>query len=201
MAVKKKKKAKKAVRATARATKKKKSPARKSKKTAQKSSKRPAKKAKKAARKSVKAAVKKAPARKAKKTAKKQVKGEGDYAASRRFLKDEAGFVEKNKANIPAMGKEAEAALDGPEGASLRDAEARAAGRSRDTFDALNKKRRGFQTAAIFHIQSGLFGFGLEVQSAAGSVRESGSDQNKPTAAPARHLASGLKSRAQPLVQ
>ena len=53
----------------------------------------------------MKAATKKVPARKA---AKKTI-GEGDYAASRAFLKDEAGFVEKNKAKIPAMGKAAEA--------------------------------------------------------------------------------------------
>ena len=125
MAAKKKKKAKKA----SKAVKARKAPAKKSKKTAKKS----AKKAKKIARKSVKAA-KRAPARKAKKPARKQIKGEGDYAASRSFLKDQSGFVAKNKANIPAMGKAAEAALDGPEGASLRDAEASAAGRSRDTF-------------------------------------------------------------------
>ena len=80
--------------------------------------------------------AKKAPARKAKKAAKKQTVGEGDYAASRRFLKDQSGFVAKNKAKIPAMGKAAEAALDGPEGAALRDADAAAAGRSRDTFEA-----------------------------------------------------------------
>ena len=47
---------------------------------------------------------------------------------------DQAGFVAANKANIPAMGKEAEQALEGPEGDGLRDAEAAAAGRSRDTF-------------------------------------------------------------------
>ena len=117
--------------------KRKASPAKKSKSVARKAAKRPAKKAKKpakkaapkAVKKSVKAAVKKAPARKAKKNA-----GEGDYAASRAFDKDQAGFVAKNKAKIPAMGKAAEAALDGPEGASLRDAEAIAAGRSRDIF-------------------------------------------------------------------
>ena len=89
---------------------------------------------KKAAKKVSKAA-KSGPAKKAKKAAKKQTVGEGDYAASRRFLKDQSGFVEKNKAKIPAMGKAAEAALDGPEGAALRDAEAAAAGRSRDTFE------------------------------------------------------------------
>ena len=65
---------------------------------------------------------------------KKQTVGEGDYAATRAFDKDQAGFVARNKAKIPAMGKEAEKALDGPEGDSLRDAEATAAARSRDTF-------------------------------------------------------------------
>ena len=65
---------------------------------------------------------------------KKKIIGEGDYAASRTFLKDQSGFVAKNKAKIPAMGKAAEAALDGPEGDALRDAEATAAARSRDTF-------------------------------------------------------------------
>jgi hypothetical protein len=118
--------------------KKKASPAKKSKSVARKAATRPAKKtkkpAKKAVKKSVKAAVKKAPARKAKNKAKKKDVGEGDYAASRAFDKDQAGFVAKNKAKIPAMGKAAEAALDGPEGADLRDAEAIAAGRSRDIF-------------------------------------------------------------------
>ena len=113
----------------AKAAKGKKTPAKKGKPAAK------AKKPKKPVKKTVKAAAKKAPARKAKKAAKKQTVGEGDYAASRRFLKDQSGFVEKNKAKIPAMGKAAEAALDGPEGAALRDAEAAAAGRSRDTFE------------------------------------------------------------------
>lgn len=66
-------------------------------------------------------AKRKAPARK-----KKQVIGEGDYQASRTFLKDQAGFVKKNKAKIPDLAKQAKAALDGPEGASLRQAEAEA---------------------------------------------------------------------------
>jgi len=110
--------------------------AKKSKKTAKKSARRPAKTAKKTAKKSVKAAARKAPAKKAKKAATKQIKGEGDYAASRSFLKDQSSFVAKNKANIPAMGKEAEAALEGPEGTALREAEATAAARSRDTFDS-----------------------------------------------------------------
>ncbi|MEO8301986.1 MAG: hypothetical protein ABI608_09340, partial [Rhizomicrobium sp.] len=102
----------------------KKASAKKSKKPAKKAAKRPAKKAKK----SVKTAARKAPAKKAKAkkapAKKKKIIGEGDYAASRTFLKDQSGFVAKNKAKIPAMGKAAEAALDGPEGAALREAEA-----------------------------------------------------------------------------
>jgi hypothetical protein len=136
MAAKKKKKAKKA----SRPAKAKKSPAKKSKakkSKVRKAAKRPAKKAKK----TVKAAAKGAPAKKAgaiKKKApakkKKATVGEGDYAASRSFLKDQSSFVEKNKANIPAMAKEAEAALEGPEGDALREAEASGLARSRDTF-------------------------------------------------------------------
>ncbi len=127
MAAKKKKKAKKA----AKPKKAKKAAAKKSKKSSKKAAKKPAKKAKK----SVKAAAKKAPAKKAKKApAKKKIIGEGDYQASRAFLKDQSGFVAKNKAKIPALGKAAEAALDGPQGDALRDAEATAAARSRDNF-------------------------------------------------------------------
>jgi outer membrane biosynthesis protein TonB len=124
MAAKKKKKTKKA----AKPKKAKKAPARKSKPKSKKAVKKPAKKA----------AAKPAPAKKAKAKkkapAKKKTIGEGDYAASRSFLKDQSGFVAKNKAKIPAMGKAAEAALDGPQGDELRDAEATAAARSRDTF-------------------------------------------------------------------
>jgi hypothetical protein len=124
------------------AAKKKKAPAKKVvKKAAKKKS--PAKKAvkkKTAKKKIVKAAAKKTPVKKAvakKKTVKKkkQVVGEGDYAATKKFDADQASFVKKNKAKIPEMGKAAEAALDGPEGDALRDAEAAAAGRSRDTFE------------------------------------------------------------------
>jgi len=109
---------------------KKKAPARKAKKTAKKTAK------KSTAKKGVKVAARKAPARKTKKTTakNKQIVGEGDYAASRSFLKDQSNFVEKNRADIPAMGRDAGQALDGPQGDALRDAEATAAGRSRDTF-------------------------------------------------------------------
>jgi hypothetical protein len=107
--------------------------AKKAKKTAVK------KKAKKvvrkaAGRKSVKrkaaAAPKKAVKKKAKKTAKRAAKaeiGEGNYKASRRFRKSEEAFVKANKGKIEAMGKAAEAALEGPEGADLMAAEAEAA--------------------------------------------------------------------------
>jgi len=109
----------------------------KAKKAATKKPKKAAKKPAKKAKKGVKAAAKKAPAKRAKAKkapAKKKIVGEGDYAASRSFLKDQSGFVAKNKAKIPAMGKAAEAALDGPQGDALREAEATAAARSRDTF-------------------------------------------------------------------
>ena len=127
------KKAKAVAKAKRAPARKAKASAKKAKRPAKKTAKRPAKKAKAAAK---KAPARKAPARKAKPAAKKkkQIVGEGDYAASRAFLKDQSGFVEKNKAAIPAMGKAAEKALEGPEGDSLREAEATAAARSRDTF-------------------------------------------------------------------
>ena len=97
----------------------------------------PARKAKKPAKKK-KSPARKAPAKKAKpapkKKKKKQIVGEGDYQASRTFLKDQSSFVKANKARIPALGADAEKALDGPEGDALRAAEAQAAGRSRDSF-------------------------------------------------------------------
>ena len=132
MAARKKKKTKKKTSKTSRAAKSKRTPAKKSK--AKNPAKRGAGKARKSAKKAAKTA--KAPAKKARKVParKKQTAGEGDYAASRKFLKDQSGFVEKNKAQIAAMGQAAEKDLEGPEGDALRDAEARAAARSRDTF-------------------------------------------------------------------
>jgi|SRR5579883_946044 len=126
-----KKKAKKTKAAAKRApARKTKAPARKAKRGAKKS----AKKTVKRPAKKTKAAAKKAPARKAPPRTKKQDAGEGDYAASRAFLKDQASFVEKNKGNIPAMGRQAKEALEGPDGDDLRNAEATAAARSRDEF-------------------------------------------------------------------
>jgi len=128
MAARKKTKAAKRKKA-AKPAKVKKPAARSTKKAAAKATKRPAKKTRKVARKAAKPAAKKI----TKPTAKKAV-GEGDYAASRAFLKDQSGFVAKNKGKIRSLGKAAEAALEGPEGAGLREAEATAAARSRDTF-------------------------------------------------------------------
>ena len=112
----KKSKAKKAKKSTRRAAaasrgKAKKSKARNAKKTTRKAAKPKAKAAKKAAPKK-----------------KKQIVGEGDYQASRSFLKDQAEFVKRHASEIPGMGKEAEAALEGPQGDQLRAAEDEARG-------------------------------------------------------------------------
>jgi hypothetical protein len=61
----------------------------------------------------------------------KDVHGEGNYSAARRFDALEGEFVEKNRQKIPGLGKDAEQALDGPEGDELRKAEDRARSRSR----------------------------------------------------------------------
>ena len=58
--------------------------------------------------------------------------GEGDYEASRTFLKDQADFVKENKAKIPEMGRDARDALDGAEGGELRAAEAEARSHSKN---------------------------------------------------------------------
>ena len=132
MAAKKKKKANKK-KSPSRAVKAKKAPARKAKSKVKSKAKKAAKKPTKKSGKAVKAARKPAARKPAKKAAKKkQIVGEGDYQASRTFLKDQSDFVKKNKSSIPAMGKDAGRALEGPEGDSLRQAEAEAASHSRD---------------------------------------------------------------------
>jgi len=103
--------------------------AKKSKAKAPKKAKRKAKAKRPAA-----AKAKKSPAKKAVKAApkkKKQIVGEGDYQASRSFLKDQSNFVKRHNSEIPQMGKDAEAALDGPQGGELRAAEAEARGHSK----------------------------------------------------------------------
>ena len=124
----------KAKKSKARKSKAKKSTAKKTKKPARRAAAasrgqaRKAKAKKSTARKASKKAPRKAakPKAKAQKAAprrKKQIVGEGDYRASRSFLKDEADFVKRHSREIPAMGKDAEAALEGPEGGELRAAE------------------------------------------------------------------------------
>jgi hypothetical protein len=80
-----------------------------------------------------KKAVKKSakPAKKAAPKKNKRVMGEGDYEASRKFLKDEAQFVKRHNGEIPQMGREAGAAMDGPQGAELRAAEEEAKSHSK----------------------------------------------------------------------
>jgi len=112
------------------------------KKSAKEKAKTSARKSKRVARTSTRkaAARKAAPRKSARKAAKRPARkktargefGEGNYKASQRFRKSEEAFVERNRGDIPAMGKEAEAALEGPEGVELIEAEtetrARAAG-------------------------------------------------------------------------
>jgi hypothetical protein len=50
-------------------------------------------------------------------TDKTQIQGEGNYDASRKFDAEERAFVESGK--VPQKAKEAEDALDGPEGEDL----------------------------------------------------------------------------------
>lgn len=129
-------KKKKTAKKKAKTTKKKTAPRRAA---ARKTTKRKAAPARKAAKKTTK---KKAVAKKAvKKTAKRTTKkssnreiGEGNYKASQNFRKSEESFIARNRAKLPKLGKEAEAALEGPEGKDLMaaEAESRARGEGMD---------------------------------------------------------------------
>jgi hypothetical protein len=73
--------------------------------------------------------------KKAKKKATTREFGEGNYKASKRFRTQQEAFVKTNRKKIPALGKAAEAALEGPEGDELRAAEsAAAAGNTGGTY-------------------------------------------------------------------
>ena len=102
---------------------------RKTKKTRAASSRRASaktKKTKKTAKRSApkkKAKAKTAKPKKASAPKKKAAFGEGNYKATREFDAAEQAFVTKNRDKIPAMGREAADALDGPEGADLNAAE------------------------------------------------------------------------------
>jgi len=77
--------------------------------------------------------AKKPTARKAakKKSRSAKLEGEGSYTATRNFDKAQQSFVDRNRGRIGKMGKDAEAALEGPEGKSLRAAEKKARAKAR----------------------------------------------------------------------
>ena len=122
----------KAKKSKARKSKAKKSKTKKAKKPVKRavaSSRGKAKKSK--ARKATKTKAAKPKARAAKKAAPKKKQamvGERDYQASRSFLKDQTEFVKRHSSEIPGMAKDAEAALEGPQGDQLRAAEDEARG-------------------------------------------------------------------------
>lgn len=66
--------------------------------------------------------AKKKPAKKAK-TRSGKLEGEGSYTATRNYDRGTETFIAKNKGKISKMAKDAEKALEGPEGKSLRAAE------------------------------------------------------------------------------
>lgn len=51
------------------------------------------------------------------------VKGEGNHSAARRFDEAEQRFVKEHSGDIPGEARKAKAALEGPEGEALRQAE------------------------------------------------------------------------------
>jgi len=58
-----------------------------------------------------------------KKTETGKVQGEGDYEAARHYDEKLEKFVNDKKSEIPTMAKDAEKAVEGPEGEELRKAE------------------------------------------------------------------------------
>ncbi|HSZ11848.1 MAG TPA: hypothetical protein VK759_06725 [Rhizomicrobium sp.] len=60
-----------------------------------------------------------------------KVQGEGDYEGARDYDARAEGFVKKNKSKIPTYAKNAEKALEGPEGAELRKAEEKGKSKAR----------------------------------------------------------------------
>lgn len=59
------------------------------------------------------------------------LEGEGSYTATRNFDKAQQSFVKANRGKIAKLGKDAEKALEGPEGKSLRAAEKKAKAKAR----------------------------------------------------------------------
>ena len=65
------------------------------------------------------------------KTKDEGVQGEGDYKSARVYKRDVEGFIQKKNADIPKMAKEAEQAIEGPEGAELKKAEEKGKSKAR----------------------------------------------------------------------
>jgi hypothetical protein len=60
-----------------------------------------------------------------------KVQGEGDYESARRYKRDIETFEEKKGSDIPNMAKDAEKALEGPEGDELKRAEEKCKSKAR----------------------------------------------------------------------
>jgi hypothetical protein len=75
-------------------------------------------------------AKKKKVAKKAEKRSAK-LEGEGSYTATRNYDRGTEKFIAKNRGKIAKMAKDAEKALEGPEGKSLRAAERKAKAKAR----------------------------------------------------------------------
>ena len=59
------------------------------------------------------------------------VQGEGDYKSARVYKKDVEGFIQQKGEDIPNLAKDAERALEGPEGAELEKAEEKGKSKAR----------------------------------------------------------------------
>jgi hypothetical protein len=60
-----------------------------------------------------------------------KLEGEGSYTATRNYDKGTEKFIAQNRGKITKMAKDAEKALEGPEGKSLRAAEKKAKAKAR----------------------------------------------------------------------
>ena len=59
------------------------------------------------------------------------VQGEGDYKSARIYKRDIETFIQKKDGEIPKMAKDAEKAIEGPEGAELAKAEEKGKSKAR----------------------------------------------------------------------
>jgi hypothetical protein len=64
-------------------------------------------------------------------TSTKGVQGEGDYESARVYRRDVGKFVREKDARIPDLAKQAEDAVEGPEGAELQKAEEKGKSKAR----------------------------------------------------------------------